>query len=268
MTEAEVIQTFKDVGALLEGHFVYASGRHGEQFLQAARVLQYPEETQKLCEAMADQFRDDNIELVVGPATGGIILAYETARSLGCRGVFAEKEPDGSFAVKRGFAVKEGTRVLVVEDIVTTGGSVKKAISHLDACPLHRMDHIVDLPVQLGMLLEEGVHGAKNSACGGIIAGLVSVEGAQREQLEAPLVKERSGLIGEPGLQGSEFGIRSSQLAAHDQDQDDLVFGSVVAARRQIPIGLQDEPQVPPGQDLGHIEVPRDHFSPPQLVQA
>ncbi|MCF6284401.1 MAG: orotate phosphoribosyltransferase [Candidatus Hydrogenedentes bacterium] len=132
MTEAEVIQTFKDAGALLEGHFIYASGRHGEQFLQAARVLQYPEATATLCKAMADQFRDDNIELVVGPATGGIILAYETARSLGCRGVFAEKEPDGSFAVKRGFAVKKGTRVLVVEDIVTTGGSVKKAISHLE----------------------------------------------------------------------------------------------------------------------------------------
>lgn len=132
MTEAEVIASFKEVGALLEGHFIYASGRHGEQFLQAARVLQYPEHTQRLCEAMADQFRDENIELVVGPATGGIILAYETARSLGCRGVFAEKEPDGSMAVKRGFAVKEGTRVLVVEDIITTGGSVLKTIQHLE----------------------------------------------------------------------------------------------------------------------------------------
>ncbi len=132
MTEAEVITSFKEVGALLEGHFIYASGRHGEQFLQAARVLQYPEHTQRLCAAMADQFRDENIELVVGPATGGIILAYETARSLGCRGVFAEKEPDGSMAVKRGFAVKEGTRVLVVEDIITTGGSVLKTIQHLE----------------------------------------------------------------------------------------------------------------------------------------
>tara|TARA_R110001592_G_scaffold43159_3_gene140111 strand:- start:133 stop:708 length:576 start_codon:yes stop_codon:yes gene_type:complete len=133
MTEAEVLATFKEVGALLEGHFIYASGRHGNQFLQAARVLQYPEHTGALCAAMADQFRDDNIELVVGPATGGIILAYETARSLGVRGVFAEKEPDGGMAVKRGFAVKPGTRVLVVEDIVTTGGSVLKTISHLEA---------------------------------------------------------------------------------------------------------------------------------------
>lgn len=132
MTEAEVIETFKKAGALLEGHFIYASGRHGNQFLQAARVLQYPDYTSALCEAMADQFWDDNIELVVGPATGGIILAYETARSLGCRGVFAEKEDDGSMAVKRGFAIPRGIRTLVVEDIITTGGSVKKTIEHVE----------------------------------------------------------------------------------------------------------------------------------------
>lgn len=132
MTEADVFETFKKAGALLEGHFIYASGRHGRQFLQAARVLQFPEHTEALCAAMADQFRNDNIELVVGPATGGIILAYETARSLGVRGVFAEKEPDGGMAVKRGFTIKEGTRVLVVEDIITTGGSVLKTIEHLE----------------------------------------------------------------------------------------------------------------------------------------
>ncbi len=121
MTEEQVIETFKKAGALLEG-----------RFLQAARVLQYPEHTGALCAAMADQFRDDNIELVVGPATGGIILAYDTARSLGVRGVFAEKEPDGTMAVKRGFAIPKGIRTLVVEDIITTGGSVLKTIEHLE----------------------------------------------------------------------------------------------------------------------------------------
>lgn len=133
MNELEVFETFKKAGALLEGHFIYASGRHGRQFLQAARVLQYPEHTGPLCAAMADQFRGDNIELVAGPATGGIILAYETARHLGVRGVFAEKEPDGSMAVKRGFAIPAGVRVLVVEDIITTGGSVLKTIEHLES---------------------------------------------------------------------------------------------------------------------------------------
>ena len=131
LTQEGTIETFKEAGALLEGHFIYTSGRHGSMFLQAARVLQYPELVQRLCEAVADNVSDMNIELVVGPATGGIILAYETARHLNCRGVFTEKDDEGGMALKRGFALKEGTRVLVVEDIVTTGGSVHKTIDHL-----------------------------------------------------------------------------------------------------------------------------------------
>ncbi|MCC6142993.1 MAG: orotate phosphoribosyltransferase, partial [Candidatus Hydrogenedentes bacterium] len=101
MTQEEVIQTFRDAGALLEGHFIYTSGRHGSQFLQASRVLQYPEHTEKLCKAVADRFRNDNIDLVVGPATGGIILAYATARHLGARAAFTEKSGD-LMAIKRG----------------------------------------------------------------------------------------------------------------------------------------------------------------------
>src|SRR5690606_38501399 len=131
MSNDFVIDIFKAAGALLEGHFVYASGRHGRHFLQAARVLQYPEHTEKLCRAMADQFKDTAIDVVIGPATGGIILAYETARHVGCRSAFTEKDGEGGFALKRGFALKPGTRVLVVEDIVTTGGSVKQTIAHL-----------------------------------------------------------------------------------------------------------------------------------------
>ena len=131
MTKDEVIQSFRDAGALLDGHFLYASGRHGRQFLQAARVLQFPGRTEALCRAMAERFQEDGIELVCGPATGGIVLAYETARHLDCRAVFTEKEPDGTMALKRGFRLDPGTRVLVVEDIITTGGSVKKTIAHL-----------------------------------------------------------------------------------------------------------------------------------------
>lgn len=126
-----VIDIFKETGALLEGHFIYTSGRHGRHFLQAARVLQYPEDTERLCGAMAEAYENDHIELVVGPATGGIILAYETARHLHCRAAFTEKEADGTFAMKRGFALKPGTRTLVVEDIITTGGSVRKTLDHL-----------------------------------------------------------------------------------------------------------------------------------------
>lgn len=131
MNANEVIQCFREVGALLEGHFLYASGRHGRQFLQAARVLQYPIHTEALCQAMAERFRNENVQLVCGPATGGIVLSYETARHLNCPSVFSEKEADGGMAVKRGFRIPMGARVLVVEDIVTTGGSVAKTVAHL-----------------------------------------------------------------------------------------------------------------------------------------
>jgi len=131
MNPDRVIEIFRKTGALLDGHFIYASGRHGCQFLQAARVLQYPEYTESLCAAMAERFAQVPIDLVVGPATGGIVLAYETARMLKCRAAFTEKDGPDGMALKRGFVLETGTRVLLVEDIVTTGGSVKKSICHL-----------------------------------------------------------------------------------------------------------------------------------------
>ena len=131
LSQDEVLHIFRGAGALLEGHFLYTSGRHGERFLQAARVLQYPDQTEKLCRALAAQFANDAVELVVGPATGGIILSYETARHLKARAAFTEKDPVEGMALKRGFALRQGLRVLVVEDIITTGGSVKKTIDHL-----------------------------------------------------------------------------------------------------------------------------------------
>ncbi|NIA12660.1 MAG: orotate phosphoribosyltransferase [Nitrospiraceae bacterium] len=131
MNPDRVVDIFRESGALLEGHFIYTSGRHGSQFLQAARVMQYPEHTAALCAAMAERFAGGGIELVVGPATGGIVLAYETARSLGCRSAYSEKDGGDGMALKRGFRLTPGRRVLVVEDIITTGGSVKKTIAHL-----------------------------------------------------------------------------------------------------------------------------------------
>jgi orotate phosphoribosyltransferase len=131
MTDEQVLNIFREAGALLEGHFVYTSGRHGRHFIQASRVMQYPKHVQTLCRALAAPFQSKKIALVVGPATGGIILAYETARHLGCRCAFTEKDGDGGMALKRGIRIEPGTRVLVVEDVITTGGSVKKTISHL-----------------------------------------------------------------------------------------------------------------------------------------
>ncbi len=131
MNSDQVLEIFRRTGALLEGHFLFASGRHGRQFLQAARVLQYPHHTEALCRALAERFQGAGTELVVGPATGGIVLAYETARHLRCRAAFTEKDGPDAMALKRGFALPEGTRVLVVEDVTTTGGSIAKSVAHL-----------------------------------------------------------------------------------------------------------------------------------------
>ncbi|MFP4171422.1 MAG: orotate phosphoribosyltransferase [Candidatus Hydrogenedentota bacterium] len=131
MTSEEVLALFKELGGLLEGHFLYASGRHGRQFLQASRVFQHPRHASRLCMALSNRFGGEDVELVAGPAVGGIIPAYETARQLNCRAVFTEKDAEGQPVLKRGFALKPGTRTLVVEDIVTTGGSVRKAAEHL-----------------------------------------------------------------------------------------------------------------------------------------
>lgn len=131
MTGDEVLDIFRKAGALLEGHFVYTSGRHGDKFIQAARVMQYPEHVDRLCAEIAGRFRDADVQLVVGPATGGITLSYATARQLQCRCAFTEKDGEGGMALKRGIRLEPGTRVLVVEDVITTGGSVKKTIAHL-----------------------------------------------------------------------------------------------------------------------------------------
>ncbi len=123
-----VLEIFKESGVLLEGHFTLTSGRHSEKYLQCAQVLQYPEYTEELCRMLVESFKDKGVEVVVGPAMGGIIIAYEGARLLKCRSIFAERE-EGKMALRRGFGLSKGQKVLVVEDVITTGGSVKEVIN-------------------------------------------------------------------------------------------------------------------------------------------
>jgi len=130
LSDKEVFKVFEDCGALLTGHFLLTSGRHSPKFLQAALVLQHPDEASRLAAALAQHFDSERVDLVVGPAVGGIILAHEVARALGVRACYSEKEADG-MVLRRGFAVPSGTRVLVVEDVVTTGGSVRRTVEHL-----------------------------------------------------------------------------------------------------------------------------------------
>jgi len=127
MTEAEVKDLFVKYGAILEGHFLLTSGLHSGMYVEKFQVLQYPKATEQLCAGFADKFKDEKIDVVIGPVTGGIILAHETAKHFGTRAIFAERD-NGRMAIKRGFEIKPGERVLIVEDIVTTGGSVMEVI--------------------------------------------------------------------------------------------------------------------------------------------
>jgi orotate phosphoribosyltransferase len=126
---ANVVAMFEKSGALLKGHFLLASGLHSPVYWEKAMVLQYPAYTEKLCRMIADHYRKAGVQVVAGPTTPGIILSYETARQLGVRGIFAEKdEAAGIREFRRGFHIAPGEKVLVVDDIMTTGGSVREVI--------------------------------------------------------------------------------------------------------------------------------------------
>ncbi len=131
LSEERVLEIFRETGVLLEGHFLLTSGRHSGRYLQCARVLQHPGFAAELCQELAGKFAKDKIDLCVGPALGGVIVAYETARALGVRGFFTERDKGGTMALRRGFMVSPGERALVLEDVVTTGGSVKEVIELL-----------------------------------------------------------------------------------------------------------------------------------------
>ena len=159
MTQDEVLAEFRAAGALLEGHFILSSGLRSPVFLQKMFIFMDPARTERLCRALAEkaQAAFGPIDYVVSPAMGGIIPGYETARHLGAKAVFVERE-DGQFVLRRGFSIPEGARVLMVEDIVTTGLSSREclaAISHHPgtivgaACLIDRSGGKADLGVKL-----------------------------------------------------------------------------------------------------------------------
>ena len=126
---------FSRAGAYLEGHFLLASGMHSPIYLEKFQVLQWPQETERLCASIAESARSLGVQTVAGPTTGGIILAHEVARQLGVRAVYAERAADGrGREFRRGFRLNPGERVLVVDDIMSTGGSVQETIDAVRAC--------------------------------------------------------------------------------------------------------------------------------------
>ncbi len=136
MTADDVVNEFRDAGALLEGHFILSSGKHSPVFLQKMFIFQDPVRTARICTALADAIRAKfgAVDLIVAPAIGGIIPGYETARALGCNAVFVERE-NGEFQLRRGFEIPPAARVVMVEDIVTTGLSSRECLAAIRAHP-------------------------------------------------------------------------------------------------------------------------------------
>lgn len=134
MTKDEVLDIFRECGAMLEGHFILSSGLRSPVFLQKARVFQYAAPTEKLCKALADRIRAEvpGVTKVVSPAIGGIIPGYETARQLGLPALYTERV-DGRFELRRGFEISADDKVIVVEDIVSTGLSIRECVESLRA---------------------------------------------------------------------------------------------------------------------------------------
>ncbi len=132
MNAEEVIAKFKSAGALLEGHFVLSSGRHSLVYLQCAIALESTGSAVEFGAALAQHFAGKQIDIVASPAIGGIVIGYEVARQLGVRFIWTERE-DGHMTLRRGFQVRNGERVLVVEDVITTGGSTRETINALAA---------------------------------------------------------------------------------------------------------------------------------------
>lgn len=132
MTREEKIALLEEANVLQTGHFRLTSGRHSDKYMQCARVFEYGKYSEAICADIAEAFKDKNVELVIGPAVGGIIISYEVARQLGVRNIFAERE-NGVMTLRRGFFIEPGTRVLVVEDTITTGGSVREVIDIVKA---------------------------------------------------------------------------------------------------------------------------------------
>ena len=173
MTEKDVLKLFESHNALLTGHFRLSSGLHSAKYLQCALVLQYPDIAGRLASALKKKFDDEKINFVIGPALGGITLAYEVARAAGCRGLFTERL-EGAMALRRGFSIAKGERALVVEDVVTTGGSTKEVVKLVQAmgaivagvgCVIDRSSGSVDFGARFESLAKIKVETFEEGSC-------------------------------------------------------------------------------------------------------
>ncbi len=175
----EVLEIFKKSGALLSGHFLLSSGLHSDEYFEKFQVLQYPQYVELLCKKLAHEFKGKNVEVVVGPTVGGVIIAYEMAKHLGVKAIFAEREGNER-VFKRGFNLDESQRVLIVDDILTTGKSIFEVI---DLVKKYKADI-----VGIGVLLDRS--GGKVKIEGYDLKPLVVVSAKTFKPEECPLCQK------------------------------------------------------------------------------
>jgi orotate phosphoribosyltransferase len=178
LEKEKILDIFRETGVMREGHFLLTSGRHSNRYMQCAKLFEHPGYSELLCGELAGRFSDFNVDLVVGPAVGGIIISYEVARALGVRTIFAERE-NGAMTLRRGFTVAPGSRVLVVEDVITTGGSVKEVADLMTS-----MGAIV---VGIGVIVDRS---AGKAELGYPVEAILSMEVESFSAEDCPLCKE------------------------------------------------------------------------------
>lgn len=173
LSNERAIEILKKANVLLEGHFLLTSGRHSNQYLQCAKIFRNTKYSEELCKALAEQFKDYDIDVVVGPAMGAVLMSYEVSRHLGVENYFAERV-DGKMEFRRGFNIEKDMKCLIVEDVVTTGGSVKEVMELIQQAGgevvgvgliIDRTGGKVDLGVPLKSVLSMEVKSYEHDEC-------------------------------------------------------------------------------------------------------
>ncbi|MDD7458181.1 MAG: orotate phosphoribosyltransferase [Clostridia bacterium] len=190
LTQEEMLKIFEKTGGILKGHFILTSGRHSDTYMQCAKLFVDPKASELLCKSLAEKLDGEKIDLVISPAVGGILMGYEMARQLGVNNIFAERE-NGAMTLRRGFALPENANVLVVEDVVTTGGSVKEVIELVKerGCNVTAVASIVD---RSNGKVDFGVK----------FVNLISMDVVSYEPSECPMCKEGKTPAVKPGSRG------------------------------------------------------------------
>lgn len=188
MTEAEVLDIFRKHSALLEGHFILSSGLHSDRYIQCALVLQHPRVAEQLCSALAAKLRHLGATVVAAPALGGVIVSHEVARALGLRALFTERQ-EGVMLLRRGFSLAPGEPTLVVEDVITTGGSTRETMAAVEQAGgkvvgvgalIDRSGGTVDLGVPKAALVTLSVQNYNPLDCPLCTSGLPAVKPGSR----------------------------------------------------------------------------------------